>query len=829
MQLKLNELTERESELINKSMNEADLTALLDKKKNLRSKLLSDVEKRQYLVSDLEKKSEISMEVNLMKRRLLEAEEELNDQICVNSENFENSLGVMPSIDVIDKTVNIKLKETEQKFSEDRRFLDSTSQKAHMSEEGIIKSLEAEMGGMETEVSQRLKSFPDNYETLIEETRGEVQRVDKELVTATTGEHVYGGLVAASKSKNRCQLCGRDFGGVEEVRAMEKRISSIISKLPEAKATFTEQLSVAQTKLEDLSKKQPEWSQVTHLKNSILPSKRQKTCTLKVEYDDLNKEMSMARNNIHQTELRLADLRRLHIEADKLQKMASQLKQSRRQVEEKERMMPPSTSTKSLECERDELNSMNIQIKELNKEIDELVTERDNYREQLMKVKTSKSETSHKYQNLKQKQTRSETVLATMHQRQSDLVSFNSSTQELKAVTCQLDTQIRENRETAIADYQSTTDEIRKYEDRIRDMKRYVEDFGEMSKKIAELEHRVSNTGSILEEIKQAEKLDSVADEKMSKCRQEYSKNRQKYEDKRKMRDNLKENLAYRNVEEELARSNEEINSILKTVGGLDIEQLKQRVSDKRAANSKFQQEIAYKSGSVESKEDQIRKINCELKNNMYKNVEAHFTECLVDYETTLMAQKDVSSYYTALDKALMKYHADKMAEINKSIRDLWQTVYRGGDIDYLAIRSDADTEDTGGLAVRSYNYRVVMVKGDCDLEMRGRSSAGQKVLASLIIRLALAESFCLNCGILALDEPTTNLDRHNIDSLARALADLIDQRRFQENFQLLLITHDEAFVSRLARHHICDHFFQIGKDEAGLSLIKKRDIRMLL
>ncbi len=33
------------------------------------------------------------------------------------------------------------------------------------------------------------------------------------------------------------------------------------------------------------------------------------------------------------------------------------------------------------------------------------------------------------------------------------------------------------------------------------------------------------------------------------------------------------------------------------------------------------------------------------------------------------------------------------------------------------------------------------------------------QVLASLVIRLALAESFCLNCGILALDEPTTNLD----------------------------------------------------------------------
>lgn len=46
------------------------------------------------------------------------------------------------------------------------------------------------------------------------------------------------------------------------------------------------------------------------------------------------------------------------------------------------------------------------------------------------------------------------------------------------------------------------------------------------------------------------------------------------------------------------------------------------------------------------------------------------------------------------------------------------------------------------------------------------------KVLASIIIRLALAEVFCLNSGILALDEPTTNLDRENIESLSSALVE---------------------------------------------------------
>lgn len=56
----------------------------------------------------------------------------------------------------------------------------------------------------------------------------------------------------------------------------------------------------------------------------------------------------------------------------------------------------------------------------------------------------------------------------------------------------------------------------------------------------------------------------------------------------------------------------------------------------------------------------------------------------------------------------------------------------------------------------------LTILSGGAELEMRGRCSAGQKVLACLVIRLALAETFCLSCGILALDEPTTNLDAAN-------------------------------------------------------------------
>jgi len=117
------------------------------------------------------------------------------------------------------------------------------------------------------------------------------------------------------------------------------------------------------------------------------------------------------------------------------------------------------------------------------------------------------------------------------------------------------------------------------------------------------------------------------------------------------------------------------------------------------------------------------------------------------------------------------------------------------------------------------------MFKGGVCLNIRGRCSAGQKVLASLVIRLALAETFCLNCGILALDEPTTNLDRHNVESFANALVKIIKNRKLQTNFQLIIITHDEEFVELLGRSEHADFYWRVLKDTKGFSNIERHEL----
>lgn len=106
---------------------------------------------------------------------------------------------------------------------------------------------------------------------------------------------------------------------------------------------------------------------------------------------------------------------------------------------------------------------------------------------------------------------------------------------------------------------------------------------------------------------------------------------------------------------------------------------------------------------------------------------------------------------------------------------------------------------------------------------MRGRCSAGQKVLACLVIRLALAEIFCINCGILALDEPTTNLDKESVHSFASAIRELVSSHSRFKNFQIILITHDEIFLECLNDDN--EYYYKIEQNADGYSTIRMLSI----
>ena len=110
--------------------------------------------------------------------------------------------------------------------------------------------------------------------------------------------------------------------------------------------------------------------------------------------------------------------------------------------------------------------------------------------------------------------------------------------------------------------------------------------------------------------------------------------------------------------------------------------------------------------------------------------------------------------------------------------------------------------------------------KDGTSLPMRGRASAGQKILASLIIRLALSQCFT-SCGILALDEPTTNLDRRNITQFVETLKRLSNST--DQGSQFIIITHDQEFIQKLCGAAGLSRFYRVSKNPKGYSQVEKK------
>lgn len=298
-------------------------------------------------------------------------------------------------------------------------------------------------------------------------------------------------------------------------------------------------------------------------------------------------------------------------------------------------------------------------------------------------------------------------------------------------------------------------------------------------------------------------------------------------EQREKLRDSNNEKRAL-NDNLELIKLKEKYASVEKEMTKIDIEgaeaqkeKYKEESTRLRSLYEQLSSDNAGRMGEIKQLQNQINSLTHQLRSD-YKDIDDKYHKEWVKLQTKTFVTDDIDTYSKALDSAIMRYHSLKMEDINRIIDELWKKTYSGTDIDTIKIRSDEVKSTVKG---KSYNYRVVMFKQDAELDMRGRCSAGQKVLASIIIRLALSETFGTNCGVIALDEPTTNLDEENIESLAKSLHNIIDFRKHQKNFQLIVITHDEKFLTHMDASQFTDHFFKVKRDDRQKSQIEWVDI----
>ncbi|KAJ3065812.1 DNA repair protein rad50 [Podochytrium sp. JEL0797] len=620
-----------------------------------------------------------------------------------------------------------------------------------------------------------------------------------------------------------CPLCTRGFSNETEEESFVKRLKDQLAKFPNKKE-IDHLLTTAANRLKLLSSLKTTHHEVERLRDHELPAVKQTIAALEKEKDALVGQVEDLEGDYAVLQVDADTLTGLRNKCNEMLKVMEEVGVMETEVATIQRNLSGSggggKSMSQVQEEYEEVQgkckNMRLQMERTNNELRTRQRELQSHEKLLQEAQNELQQKSFKWQERERLQASIGELKAEMDRYSREIEVADSVILELTPSVRAIEQELsahRENWSREESGHMKTIQEMRNHISGVVGLQNEQRRFNETNTP-ARLEKCTTDMNRLRAEMEQLVRIKQEATDRISTIQKTSS---EVTVVQRAISDNLKYREQVRLVEE----VQKEISKLQREVNKFD----QQSVHTKRVRLTKeFEKlsgELAGLVGEVKQMEEQESRLDRDLAKDFSDVVQKHQLQ-VVKLKTESLAIQDLEKYSKALENAIMKYHTMKMDEINKIIRELWVNTYKGNDIETIEIRSDNEGTTKKN---QSYNYRVVMIKEQAELDMRGRCSAGQKVLACLIIRLALAETFCLNCGILALDEPTTNLDRDNSDALAESLSNIIRIRRQQRNFQLIIITHDEEFMNMIGHHDYADYYFRVSKDHMQHSVIEKQRI----
>ncbi|SPR01536.1 unnamed protein product (mitochondrion) [Plasmodiophora brassicae] len=630
----------------------------------------------------------------------------------------------------------------------------------------------------------------------------------------------------AAQAQHACGLCARPFTPAE-LRAFVDGNDARIAKLrnPEETAAAEAALARLRSQLEKLGALRGVFDDLERVERDDLPALRSQLAALDADIADAEARLADATQGADSADARLRSL-------DEAQRLVATLVDAERDVESCAQRVADLTRSQtegaaepgSVEDAHAAYEAMQNESKDVSRRMDDLralALQNDNGTRERTDACTRLRERALELGRVEERVAASERELSALRDR---LAQSQATTADLKRAQGPLDDDLRqarqrldEERERSSRAVSDLDGRVRRIQQDVRELRQCLGDLRRIGNDL-DAQRRIERGTTQLEaDVRSARDAVRAAQHRLDTVRAALA---QFEVDHR----NLSDNVAYRARCAQLEDLHGRVRSLRAQASSARPSSVVQADLDQaRQALLQSERDCASCSGAHATLADQLSNSKAMLHEERYRTAAARHRDVTIDLETTRLAVADLDCFYKALDRSLMEFHSIKMREINDVLKDLWQATYRGKDIDTIAIRSDSadGVADVGGPR-KQYNYRLVMMQGDTELGMRGRSSAGQRVLASLLIRMALSETFCVRCGILALDEPTTNLDEENVRALADALNALIERRKGHESFQLIVITHDEEFVELLRKRDHADCYWRVFKDTNGCSKIKK-------
>ncbi|KAL7620279.1 DNA repair protein rad50 [Parahypoxylon ruwenzoriense] len=771
-------------------------------------------------------------QLDVRKTELAEKKRKLDTLTSTWSNKISSMIGASWEPSTIDREFQKAVQLKSQAYEESARKRDDTVQQLKQvqytlsSSQAKAKERSEEIERCKSAVLGALKAADPTTEPSVDKLSLEIERLEEAILTLEKDislyEHLKDYYLKCQKTlnkQNRCELCDRTFADAGEK-------SRLVRKIKEA---------LEETKKEEMQTELAEYEELLGNLRSVRP-RGELYARLMSEKETSDREIRVAKEreeNIVQRVEEMDEIVRAKQEEkqdlESMSKSVLNISQTHKEIEQAEaqveRIMSQQQSSGAVRSTQEihELqDSCAAEMRAVKNDISKLSSEKQRMRDLINSLELDRSRLSNSIDNAARQLERKKYFQSqiqdqkneTNKQReiiqQADLELTSIEPEITKARAIREDTLQRgRTKEKKVADERdglaASVNELKLINTDIQD---YLDRGGPSL--LAANERAIE---SLDKTIKRNEKDMNDLAARTNKLKEDIASSSGK-------KKNIIDNLNYRKALRDIEKLEQDIEELESRNATEDYERLNQEANAWESQRHVKNAERGSILGSMKEKDRELGRLLEEWETD-YRDAAQKYRETHVKVEATKAAIEDLGKYGTALNNAIMRYHGLKMEEVNRIAGELWQSTYQGTDIDTILIKSDSETA-TGR---SSYNYRVCMMKQDTEMDMRGRCSAGQKVLASIIIRLALAESFGIGCGLIALDEPTTNLDRDNIRSLAESLHAIIQARKAQANFQLIVITHDEEFLRHMRCSDFCDYFWRVKRDDRQNSTIERESI----
>jgi DNA repair protein RAD50 len=664
------------------------------------------------------------------------------------------------------------------------------------------------------------------YHQELEELEDELRQTDTDIQLYDELKKFYGKAEKSANRSNKCYLCERDFRGDDSAKS--KLMEKVVKKLSdEDKEELKRDKAEFEEKLKEL--------QAVRLQNDTFQRLEEEIPPLEEEI----KRMNAQKDDIDRTlddkdqEFKIADDKRQDVESlrktvDRIANLSRDVDDSEKKIETIASQQASASSTRSVDEINELQSNCSEQMRAVKIKLEKLRSESQRLISSISSLELQQRDLKIKISNHEQQLAQKKSLQEQLQQRRKDVSDERDGIQEADSRLEALEPLIQE----AKLNRDEQTREARAKEQQAVDARDTI---ASTISKIAVVDLDIQDyldrggpakLASIERALESLERGIAKMDQALSDLTREINGLKDQEDKGDRLKQNVNDNLQFRKLVRTLDDLQGDIRNLEARNAHEDYDRLSREANSLDMQRAKIASQRAKISGIIGAKEQEKTQLEEEFAQD-YADAKRKFREAHIKVSTTKMAIEDLKNYEVALDKAIIQFHTLKMEEINRTVAELWQRTYQGTDIDTILIRSDpAEGEKKSN---KSYNYRVCMVKGDTEMDMRGRCSAGQRVLACIIIRLALAESFGVNCGLIALDEPTTNLDGDNIRALASSLHSIIEGRRAQSNLQLIVITHDEEFLKAMSCSEFCDDFWRVRRDANQNSVLTRENITQLM